>query len=176
MFLDPLSVSQQAALVLLAGAALWDARTGCIPNALTLPPLFLAPLVYLGIHGLDAALWSLVSALGCGLLPYLMFRKGAAGGGDVKLLAALGAVAGVGMGIETQLYGFGIAAAFSLVLLAFRGELLRTLGRSLVLLLSGLLPRSRKPVIATSELTSVRMGVPFFAGALLSLYLGQLGV
>ena len=83
----PISLYAQIALVLLGVlAAAWDVRTRTIPNWLTLAAaavgLCLAPLD--GLKGL---------ALGLALqLPFFLWRK--IGGGDVKLMAAAGALAG----------------------------------------------------------------------------------
>ena len=99
--LDLTTTPELLALAVCAGAGFTDALSGHIPNWLTLPPLAAAPTVYLVTLGPRAAAFSLLAAIVCALVPYLMFRKGAAGGGDVKLLAAVGALAGASFGIET---------------------------------------------------------------------------
>jgi len=169
--LQTLSIAQLVALALLAGAAVSDARTGHIPNQLTLPPLLLAPLTYLVVAGPRAAALSIVAALLTGLLPYLMFRRGAAGGGDVKLLAAVGAIAGASFGLEMQLFGFAIASVASLAALAYRGLLLRTVANALFLLINPFLPSRHRRVAPPEAMATVRMGISFFLGALLALYL-----
>lgn len=71
--------------------AVWDMRTGRIPNGLTIPAL-VAGLLYASDHGL--LLWSLAGAILGGGLYLLLGLAGAMGGGDVKLGAALGAWGG----------------------------------------------------------------------------------
>jgi len=159
------------ALALAAGAAVTDARTGHIPNGLTLPALAVAPLGHLLLSGPREAALSILAALLCGLVPYLMFRKGAAGGGDVKLLAALGAIGGASFGIETQMFGFALATGFSLVVLAYRGRLLATLANALFLLVNPVLPSRYRRIAPAEVMSTVRMGIPFFLGALLSLWI-----
>lgn len=166
-----LSLPLFAALALAGAAALSDARTGQIPNGITLPPLVIAPCFYLVTNGLSGAALSLASALASALVPYLMFRKGAAGGGDVKLMAGIGAVAGASFGIETQLFGFGLAALLALCLLAYRGKLLRVLGNSLRIFINPFLPRKVRRITAHEELSTIRMGVPFFVAACLCTWL-----
>src|SRR5512139_2838796 len=98
----PLALACAATL----SAAWTDAKTGRIPNWLTLP---LLP-VGLAFGVLDGGLLGLGSAaLGCMLcfaIPYglLHFSRGTAiGGGDVKLFAALGALLGPRAGLEVEL-------------------------------------------------------------------------
>ncbi len=169
--LSLIAIPHLVALALAAGAAFTDARTGHIPNGLTLPPLVLAPCAYLFFYGPQMAVMSILSALLCGFVPYLMFRKGAAGGGDVKLLAALGAIAGASFGIETQLFGFTLAVMASLVVLTYRGRLLATLGNALFLAINPILPSRFRRVPRHESMSTIRMGVPFFLGALLAVWL-----
>ncbi|MCP4444072.1 MAG: prepilin peptidase [Myxococcales bacterium] len=169
--LASLPIPHMVALALSAGAAFTDARTGHIPNELTLPPLVVAPLAYLVLAGPQMAALSIVSAILCALLPYLMFRKGAAGGGDVKLLAAMGAVSGASFGIEAQLFGFALATFASLALLAYRGRLLATLANSLFLAINPVLPSRYRRIAPPEALSTIRMGIPFFLGALLAFWL-----
>src|SRR5262245_17655393 len=95
-------------IAIAAVAAVIDHRTGLIPNWLTLPVLAIAPLFGLVVSP-HHALAALVGIGLCGLCPYLMFRMRALGGGDVKLLAALGGLGGATLGLETQLYSFVVA-------------------------------------------------------------------
>jgi prepilin peptidase CpaA len=80
-------------VVLLAAvvAAIWDLRTGRIPNLLTFP-VFLAGLVWSTWHGGGS---SLLAALGSAILLalpcFILFVYAGGGAGDVKLLGALGA-------------------------------------------------------------------------------------
>ncbi len=169
--LAALPIPHLVALALAAIAAVTDARTGHIPNGLTLPPLVIAPLAYLIFAGPHMAAFSAVAAILCSFLPYLMFRKGAAGGGDVKLLAALGAVAGASFGIETQIFGFALAAFASLALLAYRGRLLATLGNALFLAINPFLPKRFRRVAPLEAMSTIRMGIPFFLGAIIASWL-----
>jgi prepilin peptidase CpaA len=95
------------------------------------------------------------------------------GGGDVKLLAALGALAGPQAGLEVELLGMCFAAVYGLVLLARRGALGRTLVSSLMLVVNLLLPpRLRRPVPA-AEMMPMRLGVPLFLGTVASVVLSS---
>lgn len=99
-------------------AAVHDARSGHIPNWLV--GLGLA----LGAGGSIAALAQVdvlqalartgSAALGfvaCGVVPLLLFRLKVLGGGDVKLLASVGAQLGPLLGLELSFAAFVVAAA-----------------------------------------------------------------
>jgi prepilin peptidase CpaA len=53
----------------------------------------------------------------------LLFVKGAAGAGDVKLLAAMGALLGPRIGIEMAFYSFVVAGLVGPARLAYEGRL-----------------------------------------------------
>lgn len=152
------------ALCVAAIAALCDWRRGEIPNWLTLPVLLLAPLAYGLAFGIEYALHSLAAALLAGLVPYLLFRRGAMGGGDVKLLGALGAVLGFDLllGVEVQLAAFVVAMVAASSALAWKGALLGTLRNALLVGLRPVLPARwrREPCAELSA--PIRMGAPVF--------------
>src|SRR5687768_17004583 len=112
-------------------AAITDVKTGKIPNQLTLPVLVLAPPghVALALHGGAAfgdALWQGLLSVGglllCALVPLLMWRFNAIGGGDVKLFAAIGALALPSFGFEAQLYVLVAAALLAPIKLVYEGK------------------------------------------------------
>ena len=84
-------------------ATVTDFRTGLIPNWLTLPALVLGVVAHAIGSGGRGALFAGLGVLICGATPLLFHRLGAMGGGDVKLFAALGALVGPGMGLESEL-------------------------------------------------------------------------
>jgi Flp pilus assembly protein protease CpaA len=83
------------AVVVAAISAWCDHRTGHIPSWVTLGPLLIAPVVHAGAQIVTAtpsvaaqiALTSVAGALVCAIVPLVLYRAGASGGGDVKLLA-----------------------------------------------------------------------------------------
>src|SRR4051794_35153493 len=121
-----MSLLSELPLVLACAATLvaaWsDAKTGRIPNLLTLPLLPLG----LGLGALEGGLVGFGSAvLGCLLcfaVPYGLLRcsRGKAiGGGDVKLFASLGALLGPNAGLEVELSSLMLLAAFALLALTW---------------------------------------------------------
>jgi prepilin peptidase CpaA len=165
-----------ACIVLTAVAAVFDARTGHIPNWITLPPLVLAPLVWLAYGGLwrtDRGLTSnfigsLVSMFLCALVPLLLFRMKAIGAGDVKLFAAIGALVLMDTGIQALFYSFCAGALFALARLAWEGKLLRTLANTLFLAVNPMLPKKYRRPIARELMTKMRFAVAIFVGTLVA--------
>ena len=159
-----------------AAAATTDLRTGHIPNALTLP-LFVAGPAAAAFEahraGAPISLALASSALGvavCGAVPYLLFRFGGMFGGDVKLLAGLGAVLGPMAGLEAELDSFVAAAIFAIGRMAFRGQLLAVLGRSARLAMRAVY----KDVAPVPEelMTVMRFGPAVFVGVVVAVALG----
>ena len=166
-----------AAALMTTVAAWTDARTGHIPNWLTLSPLGLAPLAHAAFaasHGgghaareaLIAAAYSVVGALVCALVPLFLYRASAIGGGDVKLLAALGAICMPMLGIEAELYGFVAAALIAPARLAYEGKLFATLGNTMHLVANPLLPKAKRRTIDPASMTWFRMGPAIMVGTL----------
>jgi prepilin peptidase CpaA len=114
-----LSVSLISACV----AAFTDLRTRTIPNWLTLPVLAVALLVHGVLLGTDGILVAALGAVLCFVPSYFLFTRGALGGGDVKLFAALGALLGPREGLELELTAFMLMAGFALWSSAWHGQL-----------------------------------------------------
>jgi prepilin peptidase CpaA len=146
-------------------AAVLDARTGRIPNPLTLGALALG-LVLAGLRGWPLGLiHGAAGVLACAFVPLLLFRRGAMGGGDVKLLAALGALLGIDGGLEVQTLAFLFGAAHGIASWARSGRLgagaLAVAG--LVVPVVGRRWRNR-PTVAEAAASSIRFG-PAIAAA-----------
>ncbi len=160
-----MNVLAEAPLILACAvtlAAAWtDARTGRIPNLLTLP-MVLIGLCLGAINGGWVGLGSsLLGAALCFGVPYGLYRtsRGSAiGGGDVKLFAALGALLGPSAGLEVELASLVLLAAFALMILTWRGRLLGMLQRTLWLSINWALPRAKRRSLEPEMMISMRMG------------------
>ncbi len=161
-----------ATLALAALAAYWDWRTGEIPNWLTLPLLIITPIAYLIFVDRESAMASVVGCACCGLVPYLLFRIGAIGGGDVKLFAALGAINGVTVGLAIFFAVMAVAAVQAVVVLCGRKQLRQTLKNISLVVVNSMRPRNGRPSISHEDLTHMRLGPALFVGGVL----GRLGV
>ena len=146
-----------AVLLLTAAAAVTDLRRGVIPNGLTLTALCAAVLGHAWRGGWAGFGLAWLAAAVCALVPVLLFVRGGMGGGDVKLLAAIGATVGMTDGLRIQMLSYLLAGFYSCGKLAYRGRLLSTVFSALRLLLP---TRGRtSPRALADELTeTVRLG------------------
>lgn len=168
-----------AALVLSFVAAVFDARKGHIPNALCFVPMFLAPWVHAlaaikaGMTSQEALYeggFSLTGIVICALVPLVLYRQNAIGGGDVKLLAALGALGQVSLGIEMQLYAFVFAVVVAPAQLAYQGKLGQSLKNTGLLLSNSFMPKDKRKTIDAETLTWFRFGPCIFLGVALTTF------
>jgi prepilin peptidase CpaA len=116
------AVADVAITVFVSAAAWWDATANRIPNQLTVTGLA-AALMLRAPGGLDAVLEGL-AGIGVALLVSLvLYGLRAIGGGDVKLLAAVGAFLGFPIIIGALGLIAVLGAAFALVSVMRRGVL-----------------------------------------------------
>jgi prepilin peptidase CpaA len=114
------------ALLLLVLCAYWDVRYRRIPNWATLPGTALG----LGINGLFFG-WQGMKTSGLGLLVgfgalLVLFILGWMGGGDVKLMAAVGALKGFPFIVGALFYSMLVAVVIGVAMLIWNRKVLRT--------------------------------------------------
>jgi prepilin peptidase CpaA len=164
-----------ASLVTAAIAAFYDLRWWRIPNWLSLGVLVAAPLAHFAwgaatrdAHaGLVALGWSAAGAAACGFVPWLCWHAGTFGGGDVKLLAAVGALCLPRLGITIEFYAMISGVLFALGHLAYDGRLLGTLARSAALVVNPLLPKARRRPVPPEAMTPMRFAPAILGGVVL---------
>ncbi|MGQ0633851.1 MAG: prepilin peptidase [Planctomycetaceae bacterium] len=121
-------VSTALLIALTIAIAVTDLKAQKIYNGMTYPGIALALTVNLlengweGPRGLEDSLKGLALCGGLMVVSYVLFSVG---GGDVKLVAMLGAFLGVEKGVETLLWTFVIGGVVGLVLLIWRVGLVR---------------------------------------------------
>jgi prepilin peptidase CpaA len=104
-----------AALVVALGGCIADVRTRRIPNVLTFGAAAGALGFHLANHGLSGMGWSAAGWLVGAALFFPMFALRGLGGGDVKLLAALGAWLGPGQTVWLAAFSAIAGGVFALV-------------------------------------------------------------
>jgi len=124
-------------LITLAAAAT-DLKTGLVPNRLTYPAIVLGlmfwPVAGALVGGSElAAEFTKASWIGmlCGLLPFAVLVMSAGlGGGDMKLMAAVGAwSASWEVVLSTTLYALAVSLVMAVWITVRRGVVKQTLGR-----------------------------------------------
>lgn len=159
-------------LTMLAIAAVSDARTGLIPNAVVASGAIgglLAKLlaVVLGHITLGAMLAS--TALGfalCSLVPLTLYACGALGGGDLKLFAAIGVCVGPLDGLGIQLWAHVIAVAWLPWHFLRHGGARRTFAGAVRVCTNLFKPKRLRAPIDRAGLTSLRLAPAIFAAAI----------
>ncbi len=123
-------------LALLAVASITDIRAHRIPNTITYSGMLIALAgngvgdlwLVAGGSGAEALEWlghvglvpSLLGLLVCGLVMLVCYVFLHVGGGDVKLLAMMGAFLGPEKGIEAMLWTFVLGACAAIIILVWR--------------------------------------------------------
>jgi len=158
-----------AALTLALAAAVSDARTRRIPNALVAAGASAGLILNSwtgGGEGLTRSLLGLVAGF-CVYLPFFLLRG--MGGGDVKLMGALGACLGTLAVLQTALIASMAGAFLALCLATRHGALRRTL-RGVGALMRGWLTRGPRPSVELSldnpNALKIPYALPIAAGAL----------
>lgn len=165
------------AAILVTGLAAWfDWRTGEIPNWLNFGALGGGVIGHAVVGGLneglsgagEGALFSVLGAGACALVPYLLWRNGAIFGGDVKLLAALGAILRTMLGIEAEMYSFIAATLYAPIRLAYEGKLMRTLGNTVALVKNLFVPKARRREVPQEMMAEMRFAPSVFVATLVA--------
>ncbi|RDU34658.1 prepilin peptidase [Neobacillus piezotolerans] len=100
-----------------------DIKSRKILNIVTLPAILIGFIYYFSTNGLDGILFSGKGFLvGFGVL-FIPFAMGGIGAGDVKLLAAIGAMKGAFFVIYAFLYAAIVGGLIALFILIHRNEL-----------------------------------------------------
>lgn len=170
MSADPTPLLSIATLLLTAAAAVYDLRTGLIPNRLVASAaaaLLCARLLPPALSGgggaaLAALAQGALGAVATACVPLLLYRTGGIGGGDVKLLAVVGLALGPLAGLTVELYAFALLLLYAPARLLYQGTLLRTLAASTSLLVRPFVPAARRRPRPSAALTSFRFGPAIF--------------
>ncbi len=116
--MDPLSLFYVAAVAaFVTAAAISDLRTRRLPNWLTVPAFAAGVLMHTVVNGVSGLGFALLGfATGFGIL-LVLWLIGGGGGGDVKLMGALGAWLGVSLTLGVFIVSSVVAAVATAALL-----------------------------------------------------------
>lgn len=126
-FLQPVLTYPATASVCALVASVFDVKSRRIPNFITMPAFAFGLALHLALGGWKQLLTAFAAGLICGVVFLLFYIAGGMGAGDVKLIMAVGCIAGLShiayLLVLTALCG-GVMA---LVLALARGKLQETL-------------------------------------------------
>ncbi len=119
--------------VVLITAAITDALRGKIYNWLTLPAILVGLVFWTtaGLLGADQGITASLFGLAAGLIPFgFLALRGWLGGGDAKLMAAVGAISASWQCVlSTAFYGMIVAMAMAIVIMIHHGVVKQTFQR-----------------------------------------------
>ncbi|MBI5526278.1 MAG: prepilin peptidase [Deltaproteobacteria bacterium] len=119
--------------IVCAVATVADLRTRRIPNWLTFPAIVLGFALNLAAAGWPGLFASAASFALCGGCFLVLFMLGGMGAGDVKMMAAVGALASWPLSVYALMYTAVAGGVIAIAVLTFRGRLGRTLAGMLSL-------------------------------------------
>ena len=149
--------------------AVTDFRSGKIYNKITYPAALLGlalsfiispPSPGMSVAGLVAAFFGFS----------LLYKIGGMGAGDVKLMAAIGALKGLPFVFFSTFYIFCIASLAGIMILAWKGRLIPVAKWIAVTLVSTIIP-GQKTFRYEGEMTAMPFGPSIFLGTAFCVYL-----
>jgi len=164
-----LSLTQAFFAIAVSGIAAWtDYKSGLIPNKLTLFAFSISLLLGLVGGGTSELLNVLASLFAVSLVPLVLFRMDAMGGGDVKLFAVLGALLGASAGLELTFVAFLLGALYGLFIWLKQGTLMAGLKGMVMIAVPviGKLAMTNKK-ISMAKTTQIRLGPAIFVATLI---------
>lgn len=162
------AVADIALVVFLCAAAWWDFRTQRIPNTITVAGLAAALILRAPLGG-EVIVDGLAGMGFAFLTGAVLYALGGVGGGDVKLLAGVGAFLGSGEVVGALCYSAILGAVFALLIVTRKGLLPLLVLNTLDLVKSwrSLGQAGQKRRLDSPAALTVPYGVPIAVGTLL---------
>lgn len=163
-------------LCLVAVCATTDIYKSKIYNSVTYPAIGIGIIVAASTQG-DPTLLNSVLGLVLGFLPlFLVFVIGGMGGGDVKLMAAIGAVKGYPFIVYAMFYSGLVGGLLAIVIMIWRGTFLRSIGNILRTMLTAVIPGFKTVPLNPEDSYPIHFGFAICMGTLWALADQLLGV
>jgi prepilin peptidase CpaA len=163
-------------LAFLTLCAACDVRTRRIPNALSFPAIVAGLVVNTALAGSPGLAWSAAGLLTATVILFAPFALGGIGGGDVKMMGAVGAFVGPRVVLAAMAAGMILGGLVMMWVLARRGLLREKLMGTFVMLRSALATRSLVPLKAPASdpgAIALPYSVPLALGTVAALGYGR---
>lgn len=138
-------------LVFLGVAIATDLRTRRIPNVVTGPAILAGLGLNAWISGWDGLTASVLGCLAATAILICPFALGGVGGGDVKMMAAVGALLGPRLAFYSLVLGLVLGGVVAVVQLARRARLHEKLAAMYRMAVNAVLARSMEPLRLSSS-------------------------
>lgn len=167
-----------AALLSAGIGSVYDIRSSRIPNALTGSSIVIGLLLHLILGGWSQLAFAILSGLIGGGLFLFFFLMGGMGAGDVKLMAAVGALVGLGSLSRVLIATVVVGGALAILLALSRGKLRQTITNVAALAVhyqeNGL---RRHDELSLENVRTLRMpyAVPIAGGCMVALFMLAMG-
>jgi len=161
-----------ASLICASVGAVYDVRSRKIPNFITVPSLLFGMILHLTVGGWRQLASAIAAAVVCGLVFLIFYLSGGMGAGDVKLIAAVGCIAGLSLVGTLLLWTSIVGGVMAIALALYQKKLTETMRNMLTLVNhhkgAGLIPH---PEFNVRNPRSLRLpyAVAIAAGSALSL-------
>jgi prepilin peptidase CpaA len=107
--------------------AVYDVRSRRVPNLLTLPSILFGLLLHLTLGGWKQLCSAAAAGIICGVVFLIFHLAGGMGGGDVKLIAAVGCIAGLPLIAHLLIFTALAGGMMAIGLALYRGRLKETI-------------------------------------------------
>ena len=152
-----------------------DLWKGKIYNIITYTAMVLGLVIGVWQHGF-AGFTQAAGGFAIGFFPaFLLFALGGMGGGDVKLLGAIGALAGPVPTTQIMVVAFLVGGFFALVKLAWKGVFWLTIWRTLRYLAGLIIPGVKRTSLTGEKPIEVRFGLAICVAVLVVLFSLHMG-
>ncbi|HEV2619345.1 MAG TPA: A24 family peptidase [Acidobacteriaceae bacterium] len=126
-FLQPVWMYPAIAAACSMAGSVFDVKSRRIPNYITFPSILAGLAMHLALGGWRQLLSSLAAGLICGLALLAFYIAGGMGAGDVKLMTAVGCIAGLPYVAYLLILTAICGGAMAILLALFRGSLRQTI-------------------------------------------------
>ncbi|HYD50327.1 MAG TPA: A24 family peptidase [Terriglobales bacterium] len=157
-------------LIFVVACCVTDIRTRHIPNALSGSFLLVGLVLNAALFGFSGLLQSFVGAALCLALLIVPFAFGGIGGGDVKMMAAVGALIGPRLAVAALAFGFVIGGLIMVLHLIRIGRLREKLSSTWTMVQRTVVESSVEPLkmsAATSTSVALPYSIPLGLGTLI---------